>query len=142
MCPDLALLSTIIGSNYSYLELIFMVPKVFEPLKFSYIWDCLGRKKLIKKTFGILWLTSQCPGRVVINTAECQNFGGIRSLIVLKLMYLIFNVAQFLMVHVYKPIILRYIIKIYHFISPLNKLKNWHNMCPLSNITFDIFTES
>ena len=32
--PDLALLSTLIGSNYPCLELIFMVPKVFEPLKF------------------------------------------------------------------------------------------------------------
>ena len=37
MSPDLALLSTLIGSNYPCLELIFMVPKVFEPLKF----DCI-----------------------------------------------------------------------------------------------------
>ena len=37
MRPDLALLSTLIGSNYPCLELIFMVPKVFEPLKF----DCI-----------------------------------------------------------------------------------------------------
>ena len=35
--PDWALLSTLIGSNYPCLELIFMVPKVFEPLKF----DCI-----------------------------------------------------------------------------------------------------
>ena len=35
MPPDLALLSTITGSNYPCLELIFMVPKVFEPLKFD-----------------------------------------------------------------------------------------------------------
>ena len=35
MPPDLALLSTLIGSNYLCLELIFMVPKVFEPLKFD-----------------------------------------------------------------------------------------------------------
>ena len=34
MPPDLALLSTLIGSNYPCRELIFMVPKVFEPLKF------------------------------------------------------------------------------------------------------------
>ena len=39
MPPDLALLSTLIGSNYPCLELIFMVPKVFEPLKF----DCTVR---------------------------------------------------------------------------------------------------
>ena len=35
MPPDLALLSTLIGSNYPCLELIFMVPKVFESLKFD-----------------------------------------------------------------------------------------------------------
>ena len=34
---DLTLLSTLIGSNDPCLELIFMVPKVFEPLKF----DCI-----------------------------------------------------------------------------------------------------
>ena len=39
MSPDLALLSTLIGSNYSCLELIVMVPKVFEQLKF----DCSYR---------------------------------------------------------------------------------------------------
>ena len=33
--PDLELLLTLIGSNYPFLELIFMVPKVFEPLKFD-----------------------------------------------------------------------------------------------------------
>ena len=32
--PDLALGLTLISSNYPCLELIFMVPKVFEPLKF------------------------------------------------------------------------------------------------------------
>ena len=37
MPPDLALLSTLTGSNYRCLELIFMVSKVFEPLKF----DCI-----------------------------------------------------------------------------------------------------
>ena len=37
MPPDLALLSILIGSNYLCLELIFMVPKMFEPLKFDYI---------------------------------------------------------------------------------------------------------
>ena len=39
MSPDLELLSTLIGSNYPCLELIFMVSKVFEPLKFDCIWD-------------------------------------------------------------------------------------------------------
>ena len=35
MPSDLAHLSALIGSNYPCLELIFMVPKVFEPLKFD-----------------------------------------------------------------------------------------------------------
>ena len=34
MPPDLALLSTLIGSNYPCLKLIILVPQVFEPLKF------------------------------------------------------------------------------------------------------------
>ena len=38
MPPDLVLLSTLIGPNYPCLELIFMVPKLFEPLKF----DCIS----------------------------------------------------------------------------------------------------
>ena len=42
MPPDLALLSTLIGSNYPCLELVFMVPKMFEPLKF----DCSDGKAL------------------------------------------------------------------------------------------------
>ena len=37
MPPDLALLSTLTDLNYPCLELIFIVPKVFEPLKF----DCI-----------------------------------------------------------------------------------------------------
>ena len=37
MPPDLALLSTLTGSNFPCLELIFIVPKVFEPLKFNSI---------------------------------------------------------------------------------------------------------
>ena len=37
MPPDLALLSTLTGSNFPCLEQIFVVPKVFEPLKF----DCI-----------------------------------------------------------------------------------------------------
>ena len=37
MPPDLVLLSTLTGLNYLCLELIFMVLKVFDPLKF----DCL-----------------------------------------------------------------------------------------------------
>ena len=43
MPPDLALSSTLIGSNYHRLELIFMVPKVSEALKF----DCTVKIVLI-----------------------------------------------------------------------------------------------
>ena len=40
MPPYLALLSTLIGSDYPYLKLIFMVPTVFEPLKFDCAIEC------------------------------------------------------------------------------------------------------
>ena len=45
MPPDLALLSILIVSNYPCLELIFMVPKVFEPLKF----DCNNYRRITHK---------------------------------------------------------------------------------------------
>ena len=48
MPPDLALLSTVIGSNYPCLELIFMVLNVFEPSKFF----CIGTNRS-KKTLQI-----------------------------------------------------------------------------------------
>ena len=51
MLPDLALLSTLICSNYPCLELIFLVPKVFEPLKF----DCIS---LICKLVGKLGISA------------------------------------------------------------------------------------
>ena len=48
MPPDLALKSTLIGSNYPCLELIFMVPMVFESLKF----DCtLSKFRVTKSKF-------------------------------------------------------------------------------------------
>ena len=40
MHPDLAPRLTFISSNYPCLHPIFMVPKVFEPLKY----DCIGQK--------------------------------------------------------------------------------------------------
>ena len=42
MSPDLAISPTLIGSNYPCLELIFMIQKVFEPLKF----DCTNLLKI------------------------------------------------------------------------------------------------
>ena len=44
---DLASLSTLIGSNYPCLELIFMVAKAFEPLKF----DCILREAIVPVLF-------------------------------------------------------------------------------------------
>ena len=44
MPPDLALSPTLIGSNYPCLQLIFLVPKVFEPLKF----DCISTGTMLK----------------------------------------------------------------------------------------------
>ena len=40
MPTDFALRLTLISSNYPCLELIFLVPKVFEPLKFDCITGC------------------------------------------------------------------------------------------------------
>ena len=55
MPPDLAPLSTLTGSNYPCLELIFMVPKVFKPLKF----DCISslhpqQKQLVLNNYSFL----------------------------------------------------------------------------------------
>ena len=44
MPPDLALLSTLISSNHSCLQLIFMIPKVFEPLQFDCIDGSISRR--------------------------------------------------------------------------------------------------
>ena len=46
MPPDLALSSTLIGSNYPCLELIFMVPNLFEPLKFDCMYINFDKRKL------------------------------------------------------------------------------------------------
>ena len=57
MPPDLALSSTLIGSNYPCLELIFMVPKVFEPLKLTVF-------------FSFFFALSTCPAK---NQAGCME---------------------------------------------------------------------
>ena len=51
MPPYLALLSTLIGSNYPCLELIFMVPKGFEPMEFDCIMFLSTPHLLIIKEF-------------------------------------------------------------------------------------------
>ena len=48
MPPDLALVSTLIGSNYPCLELIFMVPEVFEPLEFDCSFICTTNGQTIQ----------------------------------------------------------------------------------------------
>ena len=49
--PDLALLSTLIGSNYPCLELTFMVPKVFEPVNFYCTRNTVLTAKLLKQGY-------------------------------------------------------------------------------------------
>ena len=61
MPPDLALLSTLIGSNYPCLKLIFMVPQVFEPLKFNCI--CTMFHAIISKGFRVTEQTRKHDGR-------------------------------------------------------------------------------
>ena len=72
MPPDLALLSTLNGSNYPCLELIFMVPKVFEPLKF----DCTYEKK--NKVDRLRWYGPQSIRYVFLTIfIACSLFDGL-----------------------------------------------------------------
>ena len=57
MPPDLALLSTLIGSNYPCLELIFMVPKVFKPLTLDCM--CMSQNCLRPELCQIIFYLSQ-----------------------------------------------------------------------------------
>ena len=52
MPPYLARLSTLTGLNYPCLELIFMVPKVFEPLTFDCIAICVTEYCIIIMRIG------------------------------------------------------------------------------------------
>ena len=49
MPPDFALRLTLISSNYPCLELIFIVPKVFQPLKFDCITGWSGGAMVLGK---------------------------------------------------------------------------------------------
>ena len=51
---DLALSSTLTGSNYPCLELIFMVPKLFEPLKFDCTCTVVGGYQIQECNYGFL----------------------------------------------------------------------------------------
>ena len=64
MPPDLALLSNLTGSNYLFLKLILMVPKVFEPLKF----DCIlmHLSKFVSKPFLFSGINYVLVGKVFI----------------------------------------------------------------------------
>ena len=70
MPPDLALLSTLIGSKYPCLELICMVPKVLESLKF----DCMYFQYLSIELFCVTLLLVVC----------CRYVGIIRMLLLIK----------------------------------------------------------
>ena len=68
MHPDLVLLSTLIVSNYPCLELILMVVKVFEPLKF----DCSKKSTYIYLTKETA-LESKKPRHILKLTAGLGN---------------------------------------------------------------------
>ena len=69
MTPYLALLSTLTGSNYPCLELIFMVPKVFEPLKF----DCIfNNARFLHKHFSDIEFEPNILSADVIGFAESR----------------------------------------------------------------------
>ena len=69
------LLSTLIRSNYPSLELIFMVPKVFEPLKF----DC----NVFSETGGIcISPRPSAPGAEITPAMPMRPFFGIDPVLV------------------------------------------------------------
>ena len=75
MAPDLALQSTLNGSNNSCLELIFMVPKVFEPLKFDCMSVCSDAVKLTKNSNSVnTWLVQTVHTKVPDNLFVFINF--------------------------------------------------------------------
>ena len=65
MPPDLALSPTLIGSNYPCLELISMVPKVVEPLKFDCTYHFLLRALAIPELSLLLSQTEKLNLRKV-----------------------------------------------------------------------------
>ena len=73
MPPDLALLSTLIGSNYPCLELIYMAHKVFEPLKFDryavFLFPTVAdRNTRLSRKYG-------CPLQIQSNFNGSNTFG-------------------------------------------------------------------
>ena len=69
MPSDQGLLSTLIGSNNPCLELIFMVPKVFEPLKF----DCTYKNIVILYTKYEVSVLYSCGGISEEKFGEKEN---------------------------------------------------------------------
>ena len=75
MSPDLALLSTLTGSNYPCLELILMVPKVFEPLKF----DCISKStasfcKKMQETFAVSHFLAKNIMIIILHFPQNMSF--------------------------------------------------------------------
>ena len=70
MPTGLALSSTLIISNYPCLELIFIVLKVFEPLKFN----CTCNKSTMPENASIYMCLCLHPSRVKLRTGILSNY--------------------------------------------------------------------
>ena len=82
MPPDLALLSTLFGSNYPCLEQIFMVPKVFEPLKFDCKWENLTVSEYFLHSFFLfVGYVDGVMDVAILHTETFVNFGVDHSII-------------------------------------------------------------
>ena len=68
MPPDPALPSTLTGLNYPCLELIFMVPKVFELLEFDCMMDSLSGKRKLADLF------VPCVLEMAIKDLKCRIY--------------------------------------------------------------------
>ena len=77
MPPYLALLLTLIGSNYPCLELIFMVPKVFEPLKFYFICLKIDQDAMVSVLLAYPNLSPLEPGRVAQSVGHLTRKTGV-----------------------------------------------------------------
>ena len=84
MPRHLALLSTLIGSNYPCLKLIFMIPKVFEPLKFDSTSENAreARKSMIKAyQLEIILIRIMTLYKILLMTTFISRYAVLRSLI-------------------------------------------------------------
>ena len=108
MPPDLALLSTLIGSNYPCLKHIVMVPKVFEPLQF-YCSSCKNFLYITACSSYLLSLftvslpntcTQTIPG-IFLETHNHDHFQEFEPLQPCKISAIYTEVALHFLIHVY-----------------------------------------